>query len=89
MAEEALPSHRRATIPCGCVAAHEARCFHPSTFASRRQQAPTPPPERLVSLGISDWPRRLAGGEAEVLEIEVFCNVDKPMRSTSSFPTSP
>ena len=39
--------------------------------------------------GVGDWPQRQPGGEIEVLEVEVFYNIDKPMERYVRFPGGP
>jgi hypothetical protein len=79
-----MPQRRRR--PTLAPPASESRCFQPSTFATRTARYATiPTGERLVSLGISELPRRLTGGDVEVVPVELFYDLDKPMRRFVKF----
>lgn len=66
--------------------AHESKIFQPSTFASRKADAPPPQGRRLVSLGQTECTRRLTGGEIEVIAVELFMDLDHPMEKYVRLP---
>lgn len=67
------------------VPTHRARIFQPSSFASRKAQAEANNAERavprLVSLGPTERWMRDRNNQQIMVEGELFCDVDNPMRT--------
>lgn len=73
------------------VEPRDARCFQPSSFATRKAQADadkaTLARRRLVSLGESTFPQRnLNTGELEAFDVELYADLDHPINRYVKFP---
>lgn len=76
------------------IKAKDARCFQPSSFASRKAEADednaTRKERRLVSLGPSVFPQKnLKTGELEAFDVELFTDLDHPGNRFVRFPNQP
>lgn len=72
----------------------EARCFEPSSFASRKAEADAAnaarSEPRLVSLGESDYVQRnRRTGQPEVITVKLYVDVDHPMNRYAEVPGHP
>ena len=81
-------------LPRDLLEPKDAKCFQPSSFASRKAQADENNAQlahrRLVSLGPLDYPQKnLRTGEIEYLEVEIFTDLDHPADRWVEFPDRP
>ena len=69
-------------LPRRHVEARDAHWFAPSTFASRQADADhantTRSQPRLVSIGPSEFRQRTRDGDVEILDVELFIDLDHP-----------